>query len=227
MVGIWKKQEPSFSKNTVSFTRFIAILPFAFISWYYRINVVTCLPQLYLFIFSIVKEHLEREALPAEIPIYVYEFADVSFYKIITVILLFGALRCAYLIFRAPSFFDACKRIVYHGTVLNLKISIVTSIVYLVPLTLIGKLYVDKLWLLAEKKEYITVGYNPFKLMLHVAQKINLLDYTIKSLQRLQQAKVLYAHINDMSELFYLTALGIALLSTMWFVVRLQKKIRA
>lgn len=225
MFGLFQKKETVAPKNNVSLLKVLIAIPLVLTCWYYRIIVFMCMPQLYFFIFSIVKEHLEREALPAEIPIYVYSFADTLFYKLLTVIIVLGITRCVYLWVASKQKMSVIKKAIYHGTMLNLKISLVAGFLYMVPLLLVGKLYVDKLWVLAEKKEYVEVGYNPFKLAFHIAQKMNFLDYIIKNVQKLEQAKILYAHINDLSAFFYVVALMLALLSTIWFFYRLQRKL--
>lgn len=198
----------------------------ASVSGYYSLLFYKATPLLYRFIFSIIKQNLEEKALPAELPIYVYNFAEDIFLLTLTTICSFGVLCLLYQFIQSSRKTVFLQNLIFHASIQNIKITLFTNITYLVPLMIVGRFYVDKLWLLAQKPQYTTVGYNPFKLVLHVAQKMNLFGKVVGSLKKLHQAKLLYAHINDMSAFFYLLALGIALFSTIWFFYSLLKKMR-
>jgi hypothetical protein len=192
---------------------------------HFFLTTTTSALKLYSFIFTIIKEYLEKEAETAQLKITVYNFINELYYLICFIISIFGIFIC-YLHHQKNDLNYFFQKLLALAFPLNVKICSIISTLYTLPLIFVGRFYVEKLWNLTQTSEEFSLEYNPFKILFKVAQRINLFGFIIHKLHMLKEARIIYAHINEISALFYVFALGLGLVATLWFWLSLRQEFK-
>ncbi|MEX0940102.1 MAG: hypothetical protein WDZ41_01985 [Candidatus Babeliales bacterium] len=180
---------------------------------------INALPTLYTFIFTLIKNYLEQQAKPANLQIYVYTDMQQLIHYINLIILMSGIFIC--FIFYANSIRTFFKRISTLLWTLNVRIVLVTTIIFLFFILIFGSYFGYKLTLLTYDIPKGPVIFKPFKLLFKVTGTYPVAKSVWDKTYILPKAKILFNQINNISFIMYCIAQMISIFSTIWIILRL------
>jgi hypothetical protein len=212
--------------NHLSFTDTVIYTILLSISFIFSINVVQLLPTLYQIIFEHIKIYLEQQAAHAQLFIKIYHYMDEWFLLINLIVVLVGTIFCFIVHKGTPQRFF--QRFIALSWPICFRIMILTSLLFLLSITLIGIYFGYKLNTLSQSQtpDAPPIIVKSFKFLFKAAGLLPGAKAIWTQAQMLPKVQAIFDQLNNVSFAVYWIAHIGSLLSTLWWMLTAQEKIR-